>query len=88
LLNLYRFTHIKVNEYYSLEKKCLLCVLLFFTLIDIRLDHREKSSDTIMANTLSAYVKRIFPTEFDDEQFEDEQVDELPEEMYQDEYDE
>jgi len=41
-----------------------------------------------MANTLSAYVKRIFPTEFDDEQFEDEQVDELPEGMYQDEYDE
>lgn len=41
-----------------------------------------------MPNTLSAYVKRIFLTEFDDEQFEDEQVDELPEEMYQDEYDE
>lgn len=30
--------------------------------------------------------KRILSTEFEPEEFEDEEVDELPEEMYQDEY--
>jgi len=30
--------------------------------------------------------KRILLTEYDDEEFEDQEVDELPDEMYQDEY--
>lgn len=42
-----------------------------------------------MPNALSANnkcFKRILSTEYDDEQFEDQEVDELPDEMYQDEY--
>lgn len=42
-----------------------------------------------MPNALSANnkcFKRILLTEYDDEQFEDQEVDELPDEIYQDEY--
>ena len=51
----------------------------------------RRLSGQFMSNALSTNIpcyQPILSTEFDDEQFEEEEVDELPEEMDQDEYDE
>lgn len=83
-----QITHIRLNEYYSLESKGLLLVLInnhYRSIWNIK----RGVHGQLMPNALSANnkcFKRILLTEYDDEQFEDQEVDELPDEIYQDEY--